>query len=193
MADKYMAFMVSYGGKIINFIQVKNQFFVNYGEEITISPMTRIKKLDYNSKNNTAILKFTGLSIDRRYKDKYPGGTLELDLSYGKLMKEFVSRFLGEGKKHFLGISPIPVGYCPKIAIIKLTGIIKRQSNKFNELSISDNLNIGETGKKEYTDIKTGWIMKTILPITYYNIIEDKNKKRFREVVEEYAFSLGKI
>jgi hypothetical protein len=187
----YMAFFVYNGEQVISFVQIGKLFFGYYGKAVMISPITRIIRMSHDLKKNYAKLQFYGLEGN--------GGTLELDLTNGKKLKEFCKRFVkaSEEDKGFLSAIFGSVSMFPKISrpvaikidmeelvnkAIKLTG-----KDKYSEITLPDNLKVLLNEKKnEYTTMKR----IGVVPIYYYTLtdIKDKRGKNLKEALVKYAW-----
>jgi hypothetical protein len=79
-----MAFSTYDGRNVLTFIEINNQFFISYGKDkITISPMNRIIKMEYNKEKTHAKVYFSDDSIK----------PLDLNIAI-PFMKEFVRHFI---------------------------------------------------------------------------------------------------
>lgn len=192
MKNDYMAFVSYEGNKILSFIQVKNQFFVNYGNRISISPMNRIKSIDYSLKQNFGILHFEGINNK--------GGTLKIIFKDSKLIAEFIKRFINlnknktETKYSLFSLFP-KMSPAPEISIIDLTSFLKSEEvfkcNNLIELKIPE-MALLKLSDEKYTQFPPKWTGMYI-PVNYYIIMTKKtnlNYKKFKEVVVKSAESI---
>lgn len=189
MTNDYMAFFVYNGKQIISFVQVGKQFFGNYGTSVMVSPANRITSIEHNLNNNYAKLQFYGL--------EGKGGTLELDLRYGKKMKEFVRRFVESSEKGGGFLSRL-FGFTMKVSrpiIVKIDmSCLLKKARKLTgkgsvgEIDLPNNLTLRlNEKKKEYTTLGG-----RATPINYYTPtdVKDEKGKNLKEVLVETAWRL---
>lgn len=186
--EDYLAFMSSDGRKTINFVQVRNQFFVNYGTTVVISPMNCLRKVEYSSESKIARVYFQGKEGE--------GGTLELDLSYDELIEEFVKRFVSRSRKNrqekknkwkLFGTKLFGgIGKRPTISKIDLEGVSR--TNKIS-IEIPRNTYLRKKEDKYYITYKG----RRIPVREYIGIQEGEGPIEFFHVVKKTAESLLEI
>jgi len=202
---KTFAFFAKYEDQLVNCVKVENQFFINYGPKIVISPMNRIRKVEINPTEQCVRFYF---DIGKELKTD-SCITFPYNIGENNIFQELADSFVKENKKAAkFKISLFPDTWTSShIVIVNCEKLIKEIPVKKDIVSVfivPNNIKLKQKLMKHKNCLRR-LISKLkkfdeyikyqgeVLPIKKYVIATKRNKTdvfKFSKIIEDAAESI---